>query len=46
VAAEMVAAGAVNGTLKYTVGRERPNASDHPWSFRPGALDNRWQSFP
>ena len=46
VTAGMLAAGVVNGTLKYSIGRERPNSSDVPWRLRPLATENRWQSFP
>ncbi len=42
----LLAAGAVNGTLKYVVGRERPSATDDPLHFRPFNASNRWQSFP
>ena len=46
VTAGLLAAGVANGTLKYSLGRERPNTSDEPWRLRPLATDNRWQSFP
>lgn len=46
VTAGMVAAGVMNGSLKFTVGRERASTTDDPWRFRPFATDNRWQSFP
>lgn len=46
VTAGLLAAGVVNGGLKFTVGRERASTTDEPWRFRPFATDNRWQSFP
>jgi membrane-associated phospholipid phosphatase len=46
VTAGMVAAGVVNGSLKFGVGRERASTTSDPWRFRPLATDNRWQSFP
>lgn len=46
VVGALLAAGAVNGTLKYVVGRERPSATDDPLHFRPLNASNRWQSFP
>lgn len=46
VAAALLVSGAANGTLKYTVGRERPSQTDDPLRFRPFNPSNRWQSFP
>jgi membrane-associated phospholipid phosphatase len=46
VAMALLAAGVVNGTVKVAVGRERPNETDDPTTFRPFNLENRWQSFP
>lgn len=46
VAAALAAAGAVNGTLKYSVGRRRPPENEDPHLFRPFNPDNAWQSFP
>jgi len=46
VVGALLAAGAVNGTLKFVVGRERPSATDDPLHFRPFNASNRWQSFP
>lgn len=46
VGAALAAAGAVNGTLKYSVGRRRPPENEDPHLFRPFNPDNTWQSFP
>ncbi|HVH12311.1 MAG TPA: phosphatase PAP2 family protein [Longimicrobium sp.] len=46
VATALVAGGVVNGALKFTIGRERPNETDDPHRYRPFAELNRWQSFP
>jgi len=46
VVGALLASGAVNGTLKFVVGRERPSATDDPLHFRPFNASNRWQSFP
>jgi membrane-associated phospholipid phosphatase len=46
VGAGLLAAGVANGTLKVAVGRERPSRTSDPHRFRPGSLDNGWQSFP
>lgn len=46
VTAALAAGGLVNGALKYTIGRERPNETDDPHRYRPFATLNRWQSFP
>jgi membrane-associated phospholipid phosphatase len=46
VVGALLATGAVNGTLKFVVGRERPSATDDPLHFRPFNANNRWQSFP
>lgn len=46
VAFALLASGVVNGAVKFTVGRERPNETDDPATFRPFNLENRWQSFP
>jgi membrane-associated phospholipid phosphatase len=46
VGAGLLAAGVVNGALKYGVGRERPNETSDPLHFRPIGEINRWQSFP
>jgi membrane-associated phospholipid phosphatase len=46
IGAALAAGGVINGTLKYTVGRERPTETADPHHFRPFADRNRWQSFP
>lgn len=46
VTAALAAAGVVNGTLKYSIGRRRPRENDDPLYFRPFNADNAWQSFP
>lgn len=46
VGAGLAAGGVLNGALKYTVGRERPSATDDPHRYRPLNAENRWQSFP
>lgn len=46
VGAGLAAGGAVNGALKYAVGRERPGDTDDPHRYRPLNGRNRWQSFP
>jgi membrane-associated phospholipid phosphatase len=46
VAAGLLAAGVANGTLKVSLGRERPSTTDDPWRFRSPGRENRWQSFP
>jgi membrane-associated phospholipid phosphatase len=45
VLAALLASGAVNGAVKYSVGRERPVGGDAT-AFRPFSTSNRWQSFP
>ncbi len=46
VAAGYLAADAVGGALKPSVGRRRPGAGD-AWTFRPfGDADGRWRAFP
>lgn len=42
----LLASGVANGTLKYSIGRERPSTTDDPHRFVPFNADNRWQSFP
>jgi len=42
----LLAAGVANGTLKYTIGRERPSDTDDPARFDSFSRENRWQSFP
>src|SRR5215213_3354450 len=42
----LLASGVANGSLKYSVGRERPNETDDPGRFVPFNRENRWQSFP
>ena len=46
VVVALLASGVANGTLKYTVGRERPSETDDPGTFAPFSRENRWQSFP
>ena len=46
VGAALAASGVLNGTLKYSVGRERPSETDDPLRFRPLNAENRWQAFP
>jgi membrane-associated phospholipid phosphatase len=46
VTAALLAAGVANGTLKYSVGRERPNETDRPDEFFPFSAENRYQAFP
>lgn len=46
VGAALAAGGVLNGALKYSMGRERPSATDDPHHYRPWADQNRWQSFP
>ena len=46
VGAALAAGGVLNGTLKYSVGRERPSETDDPLRFRPLSGENRWQAFP
>jgi membrane-associated phospholipid phosphatase len=42
----LLASGAANGALKFTVGRERPSFTSDPHRFRPFNSKDRWQSFP
>jgi membrane-associated phospholipid phosphatase len=42
----LLAAGVVNGALKYGLGRERPSMTDQPFELRPFNRENAWQSFP
>lgn len=46
VLAGLLVAGVANGTLKYSVGRQRPSRTDDSFRFRPFNSDNQWQSFP
>jgi membrane-associated phospholipid phosphatase len=44
--AGLVAAGAVNGSLKFGLGRRRPNPENDAFLFKPMNPDDQWQSFP
>jgi membrane-associated phospholipid phosphatase len=46
ILAGLVAAGTVNGLMKFTVGRARPRLQVGRTEFQPFSLDDRWQSFP
>jgi membrane-associated phospholipid phosphatase len=46
VTAALAAGGAVNGLLKFSVGRERPGTTADPLRFSPLNGRNQWQSFP
>lgn len=42
----LAASGVANGTLKFGVGRLRPNTQNDARRFRPMNRDDGWQSFP
>jgi len=47
IAASYVAADLLEGALKFTVGRHRPDTTGAgPWRFRPFSRHDEWQSFP